>query len=74
MKIKDTIKYITDENGEKTAVVVPMSEWKSMSENISEFEEYISIKNNLKQGIKEAEQIASGKLKGKTLKSFLNEL
>ena len=74
MGIKDKIKYITDEKGAKTAVVVPLTQWKSMSENIEEFEEYIFIKKSLSQGLKEAKQISSGEIEGKSLSSFLNEL
>ena len=74
MSIKDKIKYITDEKGAKTAVVVPLSKWKTMSENIEEFEAYIQLKNSLNQGIKEVREIESGKVEGKSLSSFLNEL
>ena len=74
MSNKDKIKYITDEKGEKTAVVVPLSQWKTMSENIEEFEEYIKVKNSLNKGFKEVKEIESGEVEGKSLSSYINEL
>lgn len=66
-----TIQYLTDENGQKTAAVIPIEEWLEYSKFM---EEYITIKNSIQRGLSEVDDIKSGKTIPQSVESFLNEL
>lgn len=65
------IQYITDENGEKTAAVIPISEWLEYSKFL---EEYITVKESIRRGLDEIKAIKSGEAIPQSVDSFLDEL
>ncbi len=54
-EIKDNIRYVTNEKGEKTDVLIPLELWKTIVVQLSESEEIEDsreeILNNLKQSL-----------------------
>ena len=54
-EIKDSIRYVTNEKGEKTDVLIPLELWKTIVVQLSESEEIEDsreeILNNLKQSL-----------------------
>ena len=67
------LKYMVDEKGDKTSVLVPLKTWEKI--NI----EYVRLQNKLKlltgitEGIKEVSEAGKSGKKLQTLKDFLRE-
>lgn len=70
---KPELQYLIDEQGEKTAVIVPIEDWVTLQEQLKEFEEYRMMEIDLKKSLEEVVAIKSGKIKEQSLEDFLNE-
>jgi hypothetical protein len=68
------IEYITDNKGKYKAVVIPYKQWKSLIEEHNMLKNKLNIILGIQDALKEVNEIRSGKRKGKTLNSLLNEL
>jgi hypothetical protein len=68
---KLSIQYLTDEEGKKTAAVIPIDEWREYAKFI---EQYTSIKDSIRRGLQEVKDIKSGKTIPQSVDDFLNEL
>jgi hypothetical protein len=69
----EPLKYMVDEKGAKTSVLVPIKTWTKMNEDYAKLQKKLHVMMSLKRGLAE---IKNAKLTGKklqTLKSFLNE-
>lgn len=71
MTSKLSIQYLTDEEGQKTAAVIPIDEWLEYAKFV---EQYTSIKNSIRRGLQEVQEIKSGKVVPQSVEDFLNEL
>ena len=67
------LKYITDQNGHNTAVVIPMRNWEKFKNEHEKLQNKIKVLNGIANALDEVEEIKKGKKKGKTLREFLNE-
>ena len=67
------IQYVTDENGKKRAVMIPIEEWNKIEKHFLELMQYVSLDNDLRTAFEEVQQIIKGRKKGQTLKEFLDE-
>lgn len=67
------IQYVTDEKGNKTAVLIPFEEWKKIKKDLAEFFEYRSLKKRLKTAFKEVKEIRDDRKEKISLNEFLNE-
>ena len=67
------IQYVTDEAGNKQAVVIPFDEWQKLLKELAELSELRAFKENLNAAFKEVEKIKEGKSPRITLSEFLNE-
>lgn len=67
------IQYVTNEKGEKTAVLIPLEEWKKIRKDLTEFFEYRSLKKKLKTAFKEVKEIQGDKKRKVSLNEFLND-
>lgn len=67
------LKYITDQNGNHTAVVIPMRNWEKFKNDHEKLQNKIKVLNGISDALNEVEEIKKGKKKGKTLREFLNE-
>lgn len=70
---KPELQYLIDEQGKKTAVIVPIEDWVTLQEQLREFEEYRIMELDLKQALEEVGAIKSGEIKEQSLEDFLNE-
>lgn len=68
-----TIQYLTDTNGNKTAVVISMKNWEEFQKEHEKLENKIKVLNGIADALDEVEEIKKGKKKGKPLREFLNE-
>ena len=67
------IKYITEQNGKHTAVVIPMRNWEKFKNEHEKLQNKIKVLNGIADALNEVKEIKKGKKKGKTLREFLNE-
>ncbi len=68
------LQYITNEKGVHQAVVIPNKEWIAFQEEYNKIKMKLQIMTGIENALKEVELIKNGKKKGKSLKSFLDEL
>ena len=68
------VQYLTDESGNKKAVLIPIEEWQLFKQEWKEWHEYQAMKAALKSAFFEVKQIQSGQLPKRTLKAFLDEI
>ncbi len=67
------IEFITDRSGNKKAVQIPIKEWEAIEQKLSDLDDYMDIKSNLKTAFIEVNQIKNGDLPKKTMKAFLED-
>lgn len=71
--MESALKYVTDSQGNKQSVLVPISKWKEINEKYDLLLKKVKLMTEIKNGL---EEVASAKKSGKklqTLKSFLDE-
>lgn len=74
MKLNINIQYLMDQNGNKTAVLIPIEDWLNISNNFVEFLEYQDLKSNLVSAYEEVESMIKGNQEKILLTDFLEEL
>ena len=67
------IQYVTDEAGNRTAVLIPVQDWELVQDGLKELLEYRKMKASLKSAFTEVKQIQAGKIPRRTMKTFLDE-
>lgn len=70
---KPDLQYLINEQGEKTAVIIPIKEWVALQEQLKEFEESRIMEVDLEQALEEVGAIKAGEIKKQSLEDFLNE-
>lgn len=71
------IQYITDIQGQKNAVQLPMKEWEQIQKDLMELKQLRNKKfflTELAEAIEEMKQIKEGKILARNAEDFLNEL
>ena len=71
------LQYITDDEGRKNAVQLPMKDWQQIQKDLEELERLRNKKlfmTELAEAVEEMKQILSGKKKARKAEDFLNEL
>ncbi len=69
----NALKYMIDENGEKTSVLVPLKTWEKINQNYSQLQKKLEILTGIKDGLAEVEEAKKSEKKLQTLKGFLRE-
>jgi hypothetical protein len=54
--ISNALKYMVDENGDKTSVLVPLKTWEKINQDYSKLQNKIKVLTGLKVGINEVKQ------------------
>ena len=67
------LKYMVDENGDKTSVLVPFKTWERLNNDYSNLQNKIKVLTGIKEGINEVHQAKKSGKKLQTLKDHLNE-
>ena len=65
------LKYIRDESGNKTSVLVPVKMWEDLNANYQKLQKKMEIFASIREGLKEVEQAKKTEKKLQTLKDFL---
>lgn len=67
------VKYIVDDKGEKTSVVVPLRDWNNLEHRYEKLANKVRILTGIKKGISEVKRARKAGKKLPTLTDFLNE-
>ena len=71
--MSSALKYIVDDNGHKTSVLVPVKTWEDLNERYKKLSRKLAILTGIENGLLEVKE---ARTKGKdlqTLSDFLNE-
>ncbi len=66
-----TLKYIVDQTGQKTSVLVPVKVWDDLNNNYQKLQTKLTIFNSLHNGLQEVKISKNTGRKLQTLKEFL---
>ena len=69
--MSDSIKYIFDESGNKTSVLVPIKIWEDLNGDYQKLQQKLLIMSSIEEGLKEVKQAKRTGKKLQTLKDFL---
>jgi hypothetical protein len=65
-----TLNYLTDEEGKKTSVIIPIEDWIELEKKLT----YIALKEDLLQAFQEMHEIKKGTQPRLSLNDVINEL
>lgn len=71
------LQYITDTKGNKSAVQLPIKEWKKIQKDLGELERLRNKKlflTELAEAVEEMKQIKEGRIQARNAEKMLNEL
>lgn len=71
------LQYISNKKGQKSAVQLPLSDWKKIEKDLEELERLRNKKlflTELAEAIEEMKQIKEGKIQARNAQDFLNDL
>ena len=67
------LKYMFDENVDKTSVVVPLKTWEKINQDYSRLQNKLNVLTGIKAGLAEVRDAKKSGKKLQTLKDFLRE-
>ena len=67
------LKYMIDENGDKTSVLVPLKTWEKINQDYSKLQNKLKVLTGIKEGLAEVRGAKKSGKKLQTLKDFLRE-
>ncbi|MBY0476747.1 MAG: hypothetical protein K2Q24_03810 [Chitinophagaceae bacterium] len=67
------LKYMVDENGDKTSVLVPIRTWEKMTKEYTKLQNKLKVFTDIKEGFLEVKEARKSGKKLQTLKDFLRE-
>lgn len=67
------LKYMVDENGDKTSVLVPIKTWDKINADYSKLQNKLKVLTGIKEGLAEVRDAKKSGKKLQTLKDFLLE-
>ena len=68
-----TLKYMIDEKGEKTSVLVPLKTWERINQEYNKLQNKLKVLTGIKYGLNEVKEARKSGEKLQTLKDFLHE-
>lgn len=72
--MKVQLQYLNDQQGNLTAVQIPIEEWKKLEKKIKKYEQAFKVKEDLTAAFEEVKQMRAGAIPKQSLTDFLNEL
>lgn len=67
------LKYMVDENGDKTSVLVPIRTWEKINKEYTKLQNKLNVFTDIKEGLLEVKEARKSGKKLQTLKDFLRE-
>jgi len=67
----DALKYIVDDSGNKTSVLVPVKVWEDLNTNYEKLQAKLAILSGIRNGLNEVKRNKKSGKKLQTLKDFL---
>ena len=67
------VQYLTNEQGIKTAVQIPLKVWNKLLKDYTKLNQLFALKNEIKHGFLDLIAVVQGKSKEITLSAFLDE-
>ncbi len=67
------LKYMVDENGQKTSVLVPLKTWEKINQDYYKLQNKLNVLTGIKDGLNEVRNAKKSGKKLQTLKDFLRE-
>ncbi|MEJ7830067.1 MAG: hypothetical protein WKF91_17795 [Segetibacter sp.] len=67
----NSVKYIIDDAGHKTNVLVPVKIWEDLNANYQKLQKKFEVFNSISEGLNEVQQARKTGKKFQTLKDFL---
>jgi PHD/YefM family antitoxin component YafN of YafNO toxin-antitoxin module len=71
--MSSALKYIVDEKGHKSSVLVPVKTWEEMSEKYEKLKKKLAILTGIQEGIQEVKESRETGKSLQTLSDFLSE-
>jgi hypothetical protein len=68
-----TLKYMVDENGDKTSVLVPIKTWEKINQGYIKLQNKLKVFTDINEGLSEVKEARISGKKLQTLKDFLRE-
>lgn len=65
------VKYIVDDTGQRTSVLVPIKEWESLNENYRKLQSKLKVFTSIRKGLQEVKNSRKSGKKLQSLKDFL---
>lgn len=69
----DSLRYMVDENGDTTSVLVPLRTWQKINQQNTLLQKKIKVLTGIQSGLKEVVEARKSGKKLQTLKDFLCE-
>lgn len=67
----EALKYIVNNHGHKTSVLVPVKVWKDLNDNYQKLQKKLNVLSSVTEGLNEVKQTKHAGRKLQTLKDFL---
>ncbi len=67
------LKYMIDENGDKTSVLVPIRTWEKINQQYNKLQNKLKVFTSINEGLSEVKEAKKSGKKLQTLKDFLRE-
>lgn len=67
------LKYMIDEKGTTTSVLVPLKTWNKLNQDLSNLQKKMQVFSSIKNGLKEIKESKTTGKQLQTLKAFLDE-
>ena len=69
----EALKYMVDENGDKTSVLVPIKTWEKINQEYNKLQNKLKVFTSISEGLSEVKDARKSGKKLQTLKDFLRE-
>ncbi|MEO6229585.1 MAG: hypothetical protein ABJB11_04245 [Ferruginibacter sp.] len=69
----NALKYMVDEKGDKTSVLVPLKTWERINQNYNKLQNKLKVLTGIKEGFNEVKEARKSGRKLQTLKDFMRE-
>ena len=69
----NALKYMIDEKGDKTSVLVPLKTWEKINQDYNKLQNKLKVLTGIKDGFNEVKEARKSGKKLQSLKDFLRE-